>query len=237
MWTLYLLSHIWLTGSLLLPLMLLLRWGGTKWRGLHWLTRTKKLWLMIWGGYGFVKVIAVAALLWVRYFPEFVPFDFLGWSGVAVWSAVYALHIHSEHLSIELLFLIGLSLQAIVETAIDCGLAALVWSVYSWLTQEEGTHRRMLAIERYGICLLLSACALGIVNNLHFWRPATCYDCHRPDGVPFTFFQEGGFIGDAGFVWSGVIGDSLVMLVLGFVLGLVWNKLVHRHSNLRTSTS
>ena len=79
MWALYLLSHTWLSGSLLLPFMLLLRWRGTKWKGLHWLTGSGKRWLLIWGSYGLVKVITLAALLWARYFPEFIGgFDFLG---------------------------------------------------------------------------------------------------------------------------------------------------------------
>ena len=235
MWVLYLLSHIWLSGSLLLPLMLLLRWGGTKWKGLHWLTGSKKRWVLLLGCYGFVKVIGVGTLLWVRYFPELVGgFDFLGWSGVAVWSVFNALHIHSGYLAIE--FLIGLSLKAIVEGVVDCGLAAIAWWAYGLQRREAETNLRIMAIERYGISLLFSASAFGIANNVHFWRPATCYDCHRPDGIPFTFFQEGGFIGDSGFIWTGVIGDPLVMLVLGFALGLVWNKLAQRHLNLHTTT-
>jgi hypothetical protein len=235
MWALYLLSNTWLSGSLFLPFVLFVLWAGTKWRGLYWLTRTKKRWLLIWGCYGLLKVIILAALLWVMDFPEFIGFDFLGWSAVAVRSAVSALYIHSQSLPIE--FLLGLSLKAIVEAAIDCGLAAIAWWVFSWLTQEPGTQRRMVAIERYGISLLLSTCALGIANNLHSWHQAECYDCFRPHGIPFTFFHEGGFAGGETFVWRGVIGDSLVMLVLGFVLGLVWNKLAQRHSHLNSITT
>lgn len=234
MWALYLLSDTWLSGSLLLPFLLFARWSGSKWRGLHWLTGSRKRWLLIWGGYGLVKVITLAALLWVMYFPEFIGFEFLGWSAVAVGNALNALHIHSQSLSIE--FLLGLSLKAIGEAAIDGGLAAIAWWVYSWLTQEPGTHRRMVAIERYAIGLLLSACSLGIANKLHFWRQVTCDDCFRPRGIPFTFFHEGGFAGGEAFVWRGVIGDSLVTIVLGFVLGLVWNKLAQKHSNLRTTS-
>jgi hypothetical protein len=232
MWALLLLSHTWLSGSLLLPFMLVVRWGGSKWRRLYWLTDGRKRWLLVWGSYGLVNVIAFAALLWVIYFPEY-DFAFLGWAGAAVLSILDALHIHSGYVAIE--FLLGLSLKAIGEGAIDCGLAAIAWWVYGLLTVEAETNRRMAAIERYGISLVLSACALGIANNLHFWRSPTCFDCFRPEGIPFTFFHEGGFAGGAGFVWRGVIGDSLVMLVFGFVLGLVWNKLAQRHSSLHTT--
>jgi hypothetical protein len=214
--------------------MLFMRWSGTKWRGLHWLTGSMKYWLLIWGCYGFVKVIVLAALHWFLYFPELSGFDFQGWSGGAVWSALNALHIHSEPLSIE--FLLGPSLKAVVEAAIDCALAAIAWWVYSLLTREDGKPPRKMAIERFGISLLLSACAPGIANSFHFSRPADCADCFRPDGIPFTFFHEGGYAGGAGFVWKGVIADSLVILVLGIVLGWVWNKLAQGHSRLHATT-
>ena len=214
MWTLYLLMDTWFSGSLILPFMLFVRWSGTKWRRLQWLTGTRKRWLLFWGFYGFVKVIILAAVRWFLYFPEFSGSDSL--HGL-VWLTLNALHIKIEPLSIE--FLVGPSLRAVVESATDCGLAAIAWWVYSLLTREEGRLRRNVAIERFGISLLLSTCALGIANSFHFSRLGTCADCFRPDGIPFTFFHEGGFAGGAGFVWRGAIGDFLVLLVLGIVLG------------------
>lgn len=227
MWALYLLLHIWLSGSLLLPLMLLVRWGGTKWRGLHWLTGSKKRWLSTWGWYGLVKTIALAALLLVRLFPAY-PFDFLGWADRAVWSVLNALHIYNGFILID--FLLGLSLKAISEGAMVCGFAAVVWWVYSWFTGEAGAHRRKVIIERYGICLLLSACVLGIANEVYsFLRPGTSSDFSSPHGIPFTYFHEGGFAGGEGFVYSGVIGNTLVILLFGATLGWVWNWYRRKH--------
>ena len=102
---------------------------------------------------------------------------------------------------------------------------------------EARARRRITTTERYGVGLLFSGCALGIANNFHFARMGTCSDCFRPDGIPFTLFHEGGFAGGEGFVWTGVIADSLVVLVVGIVLGMIWNKLALRYSKFPLSPS
>jgi hypothetical protein len=103
MWALYLLSETWLSGSLILPFMLFARWSGTKWRVLHWMTASRRRWLFIWGCYGLMKVIFLEAVRGFLYFPGLSGFDLGGWSGMAVWSALNALHIHSWPLSIYIL--------------------------------------------------------------------------------------------------------------------------------------
>src|SRR5579863_9143086 len=236
MWTLYLMLHAWLSGSFLLPVVLLILWAGSKWRRLDWLTGNRKRWLLVWGCYGFVNAITFPAIFWAKYSLEFgAPLDSLGWASEAAWSSLNALHIRDATFLIA--FLLGLVLKAIIEPAIDCGLAAIVWWIHSLLSRETRLHRRIATIERYGASLLLSACAFGIANRFHFAREGTCWDCFRPDGIPFALFQEGGMAGGEGFVWRGVIADSLVVLLVGVVLGLVWNKLALRYSNLPVSPS
>jgi hypothetical protein len=235
MWALYLLSDTWLSGSFLLPFMLFMRWSGTKWRGLHWLTRSRKRWLLAWGCYGLVKVVLLVVLQWITYSPGIFDFDFLGWPGMAVYSTLIALHIHSGPLLIE--FVLSPLVKAIVEATIDCGSAAIVWWVFDLLRREAGTQQKILTIERYGVSLLLSGCALGVANYFHSRRTATCADCFLPHGIPFTFFHEGGYAGGAGFVWKGVVGDSLVILVFGILLGWVWTKLAHERSRLHVTAS
>ena len=228
MWALYLLSHTWLLGSLLLPFMLLLRWGGAHWRGLRLLTSSRKRWILIWGSYGTVKMVALAALLWVHYSPEYIPFDSLGWSATAVMAVLHELHLRLD--SVSMAYLLVASLTVIVEAAIHCGLAAIVWWVFKWSTQEVQTHGRVVAIERYGISLLFSACVFGIANHVQSWRQAPCDDCFQPHGVPFTFFHEGGIEHSWGFVRSGVIGNAFVIFLVAVVLGWVWNWLSQRPS-------
>ncbi len=228
MWVPYLIFRTWLAGSLLLPFMAFLRWGATKWNGLHWLVQSRKRWLLIWGCFGFVNTIALAALLLGKFLPDYVPFDYLGWAWMPVRSVLDALHIPPEHVLSE--FLLGLALKAIVDAAIDCGFASIVWWAYGWSTQEGRTPTKTTEAQRYVISFLTSSCALGIANEIHSWRPVTCWDCFWPHGIPFTFFHEGGFAGGAGFVWSGVIGDALVILLLAVFFGWVWNWRSRKHS-------
>jgi len=216
---LFIASYAWLFGSLLLPCMLLIRWGAAKWRLLHFLAGTRSRWLLIWGCFGFAEVSAVEVLLWLKDV-ELPPFDSLGWAGMAVSGVLYTFHIHTEYIGVE--FFLGLILKAIGDAAIDCGLAAMAWWIYSVLNAK--THAR---IERYGICLVFSACLFGVANNSFFWRTA-CYDCFAPHGVPFTYFHEGGFAGGSGFVWTGLVGNFVVVLVLALGLGLLWSKVAQR---------
>lgn len=181
---LYLASNVWLSGSVLLPCMLLLRWGVAKWRGLHLPTKTKGPWLFVWACFGFLTTTVISALLWMIN-PELPPFGYLGWASMVVSSVLYIFHIHTGYVAVE--FLLGLGLKATGEAAIDCGLAAVAWWTYSVLTREAKTQT---TIEKYSTCLLFSACLFGIANNSHSWR-SSCADCFAPHGVPFTFFQKG----------------------------------------------
>ena len=84
--------------------------------------------------------------------------------------------------------------------------------------------------------MLLSACALGIANNLQFMHGETCADCGERYGTPFTILLEGGFAGFKKYVWGGIIGDTLIVLVVGLVIGLVWSKLARKYSGLHIQT-
>ena len=217
----YLASHVWLSGSLLLPCMLLVRWGAAKWKGLHRLATNRERWILIWGCFGLTKIALLSALLlywWHREHFLVPPFDYLGWAGMAVLSVLHVFHISSGDV---FAFAFGLSLKAVSEAAIDAGLAAIAWWAYGFLTREVAMQRRT---ERYGICLLLVTCGLGIANNSYFWR-SWCSDCFAPHGIPFTFFHEGGFAGGEGFVWMGVLENCIVVLIVALVSGFVWNRL------------
>jgi hypothetical protein len=60
----------------------------------------------------------------------------------------------------------------------------------------------------------VSICMFVALNYAEFRKPAMCDDCFFPRGLPFTFFQEGGFLHDSGVVWSGVAADFLVVLAV-----------------------
>jgi hypothetical protein len=225
MWVIYLAthlaSHVWLSGSLLLPSMLLVRWCAAKWKGLHRLTTSRERWILIWGCYGLTETALLSALLlywWHREHFASLPFDSLGWAGIAVWSVLHVFHISSGDV---IVFALGLSLKTASEAAIDAGLAAIAWRAYNFLIREVATQK---STERYGICLLLVTCVLGIANNSYFWR-STCADCFAPHGIPFTYFHEGGFAGGEGFVLTGILENTSVVLIVALVLCLAWNRL------------
>jgi hypothetical protein len=89
----------------------------------------------------------------------------------------------------------------------------------------------MTSTFRYGVSILAAFSVCGIANYFNLSRHVTCYDCFFPYGVPFTFFQEGGEGGGRGIVWSGAIGDVLLVAIGGAVLGWVWNRMSRQISN------
>jgi hypothetical protein len=223
MWILYLLSHSLLSGSLLLPIMVLLRWAAER-RGLRWLTLSKERWILSWASLGLLQIVAMAALL-----PKFLRNDFLGWSGAAVWNLLYVVLIRAQ--SNSLAYWLVASVTAILEGAMYGAFAATAWWLFRWATQAPIERERKVS-DKYRVALLLSGCLWGIANNVYSLRPVTCFDCFSPQGIPFTFFHEGGFAGGQGFVWNGVIGDALLILLFGAILGRVWNWFSRKHSGV-----
>jgi len=74
---------------------------------------------------------------------------------------------------------------------------------------------------RYATGLLISLFVFGIINFVHSCRRVYCDDCNSHTGLPFTFYHRGGFAGGAGFVWSGIAADLIVIVVAGMVIGLI----------------
>lgn len=192
MWSLYLLVHVWLAGSVRLPCMALLYWAGRKWKRLHFLTRNRKCWLLIWGCLGLLETVVVAGLLSASYFPEFAP-GFPGWAGQAAWTVLSSFHLYNVLVD----FILGFLFAAIGETTIGVAFAALVWWIFGRYSGPSETPQTITRTHRYTIALLASACALGIANRIYSLRPPTCYDCFALHGIPFTYFHlqsQGGFL-------------------------------------------
>ena len=223
--------HVLLSGSALVPVMLILRWGTVKWRRLHSLASSRNRWLLIWGLYGFIEMALEGALfLWrgYRWNGEltFVPLDFLGWARGIAEIPIYVFHVQ---MPIWIVFVAGFALKTAGEMATDCGLAVTAWWVYGALTREPTAQ---LKVERYTISALFSTCVFGIANSPHFW-PWHCSDCFARHGVPFIFFHEGGFAGGAGLVWTGALGDTIVVLTAALFLASGWNRLAQKFSGER----
>ncbi len=76
--------------------------------------------------------------------------------------------------------------------------------------------------------LSVSATIFAVTNYINFHRPVTCWDCRFPYGVPFTFWQDGGFAGDRGFVLTGAVANPIVVIAGGIALGWIWTKFFQR---------
>jgi hypothetical protein len=79
---------------------------------------------------------------------------------------------------------------------------------------------------RYQISTIAALVAFAIINVIHRFRPVTCWDCFWPYGLPFTFYREGGYGGGGGWVWSGLLADSAVVIFAGFTVTFLWSALV-----------
>jgi hypothetical protein len=76
-----------------------------------------------------------------------------------------------------------------------------------------------------GITLLVFALA----NTAHFLRPAGYSNAFRPEGLPFTFYREGGFVGKyvwhgGQLIWSGIAADAALIAATVVLLGMAWQR-------------
>ena len=192
---------------------------AAKQRHLQWLVGSRPHWIFLWTGIGLLRVLAVAVL-----FPRFYRNELLGWTGAAVWNLLYTFLIRLQ--SVALVYWFVTALTAILEAALYGVFAIIGWWLFEWITLKR-EHRKA---EKYGVAALVAACLVGIANNIYSLRPTTCFDCFWPQGIPFTFFHDGGFAGGEGFVVQGVIGDALVIILVAAFLLLAWNWLSQKHS-------
>jgi hypothetical protein len=214
-WAPHLLLHVWLLTSLLLPIMLFVLWIAHQF-GIG-ITKSKKRWLLIGASYGLIKVCVSCAGESALGIHGFGP---LG--GSQYWT-LFLLPPAQRVESWRTSWTLGNLVAAMTEITISCGLAALSW----WILRRicEQNRQTLIGMEQYVMSLLFSACIFGFANNLSLWRPATCADCFFPYGFPFTFYHDGGYAGGAGFVWRGIVADSLILVIFGFLFGYVWNRL------------
>jgi hypothetical protein len=230
-WTLSLLIHLWLLGSLVLPIMLLLRWSGAKWRGLCWLTRNRNRWISVWASFGFYKVIALAVLEVVkesRYIERsyYIGIDFLGWSGAVVSKAMPAF----IHRMPDNLWLI-VTLSALLNAAIFAGFGAAAWWAFERNVHKTLKRRQWSVVEKYYVGMLFSAWLLGIANNVYSRYHVEYGDIYQPFGFPFTYYYlSGGFLEIGRYVLKGIAADIALTVVLGAVLGWGWNWYSRRYS-------
>ena len=80
-------------------------------------------------------------------------------------------------------------------------------------------------IIQYFLGIAASTSVFAIINYRHFHRLKNCADCFFPYGWPYTIYHDGGYAGGAGFVWTGVVADLLIVIALGIAIAWIWTKI------------
>ncbi len=64
-----------------------------------------------------------------------------------------------------------------------------------------------------------------------------CDDCFITFGFPFDLWREGGFVGGRTILWSGLIADVSIAILVSIVLGWALKKIMPRHSTVEDHDS
>lgn len=96
------------------------------------------------------------------------------------------------------------------------------YALRKWTRPESNSNAYVSAL---GLAILLFALA----NIAHFLRPTVGSDAFRSEGLPFTFYREGGFMKEwvwqpGKFVWYGMIADLAVFAAVVLLLGKALQK-------------
>jgi len=86
-------------------------------------------------------------------------------------------------------------------------------------------------IRRYAVSVIVAYVAFVIFNHWYFAGKGYCYDCFFHYGVPFAYFNEGGFAGGGGYILSGVLGDGIVVIIGGAVIAKIWQWFLKKRSH------
>jgi len=112
--------------------------------------------------------------------------------------------------------------------AVACNVILWVTCSGVWRMLRRGKPTR--TFQRYEIAVAATALVFVIVNTIHFLRPATCFDCFFPYGLPFTFYRDGGFAGGGGLVLRGLAADTATIIAIAVLLGTFWEHFAAKGS-------
>ena len=80
----------------------------------------------------------------------------------------------------------------------------------------------MKAWSRYAVSLVVTVLVFWLANRMQAPR---CYDCFAEVGVPFHYYNEGGFGGGAHWLWLGLLGDLAVIVLAATVAAYAWGRI------------
>lgn len=76
---------------------------------------------------------------------------------------------------------------------------------------------------KYTLGLAAAFLLFWTANVIERLRPE-CYDCHARHGVPFAYVRDGGWVGNWGFLWPGLVADLVVVVLVGLLLGAILSR-------------
>jgi hypothetical protein len=82
-----------------------------------------------------------------------------------------------------------------------------------------------MRIVRFAVGILVSMFMFSALNTVN--QPS-CSDCFAFVGVPFRYYQEGGFTGGGHWLVGGVIGDLACIIAVGVGMGWTWGRLLRK---------
>ena len=78
---------------------------------------------------------------------------------------------------------------------------------------------------RYVVSIIVAYVAFVTFNHWYFLDKVDCFDCFFRYGVPFAYFHEGGFAGGSGYIWPGILGDGVLVVICGVAIATAWEWL------------
>ena len=81
---------------------------------------------------------------------------------------------------------------------------------------------------RYTLGFAVGALLFCTENYANRMRPISRDDCYDDYGLPFALLREGEFEHGCYILWPGLIGDLLVTLVVGLILGFLLARFATR---------
>ena len=75
---------------------------------------------------------------------------------------------------------------------------------------------------RYLTSLVATVCLFGVINILDFERTVACCDFIIRYGVPFPYFETGGFGGIRHILWLGAAADAALVFAISQLIAMNW---------------
>ncbi len=87
------------------------------------------------------------------------------------------------------------------------------------MSTEEGRRSIGRIFYRFVAALLCSTFVVYLAGNV---KPP-CDACGREHGWPLVYYREAGLIGDAHWVWTGLLADTVLCFLASMVFTLLWS--------------